>query len=294
LLEHANGGTLFIDNITALSSSQQRKLANFLQAKSFQRVGGIFPICGDVRILAGSCFSREEILDDGATAEPENETAISANANANANAGAAAVAPFITNSQKSAQSDEQDFRCKILSDLYYRLSSMFVCLPALSERVQDIALLTKRFSSMIALAQNVPQKNFSPEAIAVFETYPWPGDIQQLKNVIEWVLIMHASRADDTIKVEDLPPEIVEGNTFAKAWQARAAHFASMPMKEARDAFERDYLASQLRRFNWNVSQTARFIGIDRASLHRKLKSIGLGVTSGEEDAPHDILKVAK
>jgi two-component system nitrogen regulation response regulator NtrX len=92
---------------------------------------------------------------------------------------------------------------------------------------------------------------------------------------------MNSDQRKNIVEVEDLPPEIIQGNAFAKAWNTKTAQIVTMPMKEAREAFEKDYLASQLKRFNGHVSQTAKFIGMDRASLHRKLKSIGL--TSDED-----------
>ncbi|MDR0625587.1 MAG: sigma-54 dependent transcriptional regulator [Holosporales bacterium] len=251
LLEQANGGTLFIDNMTSLSDVQQIKLAKFLQTKSFYREGGSSRICVEVRVLGGACFSKEEILGLSEDAEEGDGAALP----------------------------------KIRPDLYYRLSSAAVEIPPLSERAQDMALLVKHFSAAITAAQNLPAKIFSTEVISVLEGYPWPGDIQQLKNVIEWILIMHASSEDGVITVEDLPPEIVEGNLFVKAWQAKSAQLSAMPIKEARETFERDYLLAQLKRFNGNISQTAKFIGMDRTSLHRKLKCLGVVCDDSGDDS---------
>jgi two-component system nitrogen regulation response regulator NtrX len=235
LLEHANGGTIFIDEVSFLSKSAQVRLGQFLISRAFTRISGNNLIEVNVRVICGS----------------------------SANAGDFA--------------DSDSFK----QDLYYRMSVVSANIPSLAERAQDIPLLAKQFMSAIATARNTVEKFFSIEAMSVLESYPWPGDIQQLKNVIEWVLIMNSDQRKNIVEVEDLPPEIIQGNAFAKAWNAKTAQIVTMPMKEAREAFEKDYLASQLKRFNGHISQTAKFIGMDRASLHRKLKSMGL--TSDED-----------
>jgi two-component system nitrogen regulation response regulator NtrX len=89
--------------------------------------------------------------------------------------------------------------------------------------------------------------------------------------------------------VDDLPPEIIEGNVFARAWNSKSAKITTMPIKEAREAFEKDYLKSQLKRFNWHISQTAKFIGMDRTSLHRKLKTIGLSIEDCDDACEQEI-----
>ncbi|MDR3285567.1 MAG: sigma-54 dependent transcriptional regulator [Holosporales bacterium] len=238
LLEQAHGGTFFIDNISYLLDSLQIRLNQFLQFKSFSRIGGTNLINVNVRVISGSNLNEEEIL----TCDT--------------------------------------FR----QDLYYRMRAVYISIPPLIERAKDIPLLIKQFASAIAASHNISPKNFSVEAIALLESYPWPGDIQQFKNIIEWILIMHSEKNKDIIEVNDLPPEIIEGNLFAKAWNSKTAKIATMPIKEAREAFERDYIVAQLKRFNGHISQTARFIGIDRASLHRKLKTLGLTVNDDIEE----------
>ena len=235
LLEHAHGGTLFIDEISFLSQTSQSKLINFLHANSFSRIGGHSLVDVNVRIICGSSFSKDEILKHGS----------------------------------------------FKSDLYYRTSVVSVEIPNLSDRSQDIPLLAKHFLSAIAASQNVVVKNFSTEALSVLESYPWPGDIQQFKNVIEWIVIMNSDINSKVIEIDDLPAEIIQGNEFSKSWGAKTAQIASMPIKDAREIFEKEYLHTQLKRFNGHISQTAKFIGMDRASLHRKLRSLGL--TSEEE-----------
>lgn len=185
-------------------------------------------------------------------------------------------------SQKKQELFEQHgFR----EDLYHRLSVVSVEIPPLSARVRDIALLAKHFISGIAVAQNISPRQLSPEAITILESYPWPGDIQQFKNILEWILIMtNGLEHSDVIGVDDLPPEIIYGNEFSRAWNQKTSTISLLPIKEAREAFERDYLESQLKRFGGHISQTAKFIGMDRASLHRKIKTLGLTLDNDENE----------
>lgn len=173
----------------------------------------------------------------------------------------------------------------VREDLLSRLSVVSVAIPPLVERTRDIALLAKHFISAIATAQNVSPRLLSSEALAILESYPWPGDVQQFKNILEWILIM-MNNADPSalIQVDDLPPEIICGNEFASTWNKKASSLAFLPIKEAREEFERDYLSSQLRRFGGHISQTAKFIGMDRASLHRKLKALGIHADDDREE----------
>lgn len=184
-------------------------------------------------------------------------------------------------SGSSKKNSDLLFSNLFMDELFYRLSVVYVEIPPLSERVRDIQLLAKHFISAIALAQNVTARNLSNEALAIFETYQWPGDIQQFKNVLEWILIMGNGKRHDLIEAGDLPPEIILGNDFSKKINNNFQSITSLTIKEAREEFEKEYLLSQLKRFNKNISQTAKFIGMDRASLHRKLKLLNI---SFEED----------
>lgn len=175
----------------------------------------------------------------------------------------------------TSQSDQELFDSPTFAkDLYYRFNAASVTIPPLSTRTRDIALLSKQYLGAIANAQSIPFKNLSEEALAMLEAYPWPGDVQQLKNVLEWSLILASNNGSSLIELSDLPPEIIQGNNFSKAWQQHSTVMATLPIKEAREIFEREYLQSQIKRFNGNISQTAKFIGMDRAALHRKLKAL--------------------
>lgn len=173
-------------------------------------------------------------------------------------------------------------------NLYYRVNAASVTVPPLSERTRDIALLAKQFLAAIASAQNIPVKQVSEEALTILESYPWPGDVQQLKNVLEWSLIVATNNGSPLIGLDDLPPEIIKGNEFTKAWQKKSATMATLPIKDAREVFEREYLHSQIKRFNGNISQTARFIGMDRAALHRKMKALDVGGRVGIRGSAED------
>jgi two-component system nitrogen regulation response regulator NtrX len=161
-------------------------------------------------------------------------------------------------------------------DLYYRTHVSTLILPPLAERARDIGLLAKSFLTALAASQNTAPKQLTESALAILESYPWPGDIQQFKNALEWMLITSLSTQSDCLDVDGLPPEIIQGNEFMKLRTNKSASIASLPIKEAREIFEKEYLLSQLRRFNGQVAQTAKFIGMDRASLYRKLKNLGI------------------
>lgn len=164
-------------------------------------------------------------------------------------------------------------------DLFYRMNTSYIEIPSLAERTRDLALLSRQYIASIATSQRIPAKPLSSTALALLENYPWPGDIQQLKNVLEWSLIMSFNNGTECIEIDDLPPDILQGNEFARSWHHKSAELASLPMKEARETFERSYLEAQLRRFHGNVTQTAKFVGMDRTALHRKLKLLGLAIS---------------
>jgi two-component system nitrogen regulation response regulator NtrX len=172
--------------------------------------------------------------------------------------------------EKTIQSG--DFR----EDLFYRLSVSHIKLPPLRERITDVPLLAKHFMEQAAAAHNVPVRVFSTEAIVMLQSYSWPGDIQQLKNVIDWVLIMSGTDSREPIQSHHIPSEIIQGNTFSKSWQTKTADIVVLPLREAREAFEREYLLTQVQRFSGNISQTARFVGMERSALHRKLRALGV------------------
>lgn len=160
-------------------------------------------------------------------------------------------------------------------DLYYRLNVVPMKVIPLRERREDIALLADYFLEEYSKSHGHPKKHLSHEAETNLAAYDWPGNIRQLKNLVEWIMIMSAERPDVEITPELLPPEI--RSTMPSSTEIDDSfELLQLPLREARDYFEKKYLLSQVSRFYGNVSQTASFIGMERSALHRKLKSLGL------------------
>jgi two-component system nitrogen regulation response regulator NtrX len=166
-------------------------------------------------------------------------------------------------------------------DLFYRLNVVPVSIPPLRERVQDIQPLLEYFVQEISEQSGIPPRGFTPQALAALQTYTWPGNIRQLRNVVEWAMIMKRAQGQGDFDVADLPPEIT-GQSNADTELRSNGNFIMMPLREAREVFERDYLQSQINRFGGNISKTAQFIGMERSALHRKLKS--LQIINGERE----------
>ncbi|MFC7290535.1 sigma-54-dependent transcriptional regulator [Hirschia litorea] len=160
-------------------------------------------------------------------------------------------------------------------DLYYRLSVVPIVVPALESRREDIAALTKYFTRLIGESSGLPIRVFSEEALAVLQSSDWPGNVRQLRNVVERVLILASGDVSQKILPDHLPLERdSEGNNTA------SMDTISLPLRDAREKFEREYLTLQITRFGGNISRTASFIGMERSALHRKLKALGVDTSS--------------
>ncbi|MCC6941421.1 MAG: sigma-54-dependent Fis family transcriptional regulator [Novosphingobium sp.] len=167
-------------------------------------------------------------------------------------------------------------------DLYYRLNVVPVAIPSLTERREDIPPLVDHFFARYANEQGVRPPAVTPEAMAALQRYDWPGNVRQLRNVIERTIILAPRDRLSRIDGDMLPSEIVEtpmgGETGGSA-------LMGVPLREARENFEREYLKVQIRRFSGNISKTASFIGMERSALHRKLKLLGMAERrEGEDD----------
>lgn len=166
-------------------------------------------------------------------------------------------------------------RGQFREDLYYRLNVVPIKVAALSERKEDIPALAEQFLGDYSKKHGCAKKHLTDEAIMVLKAHDWPGNIRQLRNLIEWVMIMSAERTELAITADMFPPEI-RSSSVAGPDIDSSFELLQLPLREARDFFEKKYLLSQVSRFSGNVSQTATFIGMERSALHRKLRSLGL------------------
>ena len=185
-----------------------------------------------------------------------------------------------TNRNMEAEMGAGSFR----QDLYYRLSVVPIRIPPLRDRRDDIPVLVEHFMKQSASVAGVAPRTVSKEAIAALQTYDWPGNVRQLRNVVDWILIMAPSGTDEPISIENLPPDIV-GREAVRSGSNETAKMMSLPLREAREIFERQYLLTQLSRFGGNISRTSEFVGMERSALHRKLKSLGVASRDGAEFA---------
>lgn len=159
-------------------------------------------------------------------------------------------------------------------DLFHRLAVVPVRVPPLSERREDVPLLAKAFMKRLASQSGIMSCRIDDEAMAVLQAHNWPGNIRQLRNNIERLMILSRVEEGTVVTADMLPQEV--GEMLPSAGGSNGEHLISLPLKEAREAFEREYLAAQIGRFGGNISRTAEFVGMERSALHRKLKSLGL------------------
>ncbi|MBM6574912.1 sigma-54-dependent Fis family transcriptional regulator [Microvirga sp. SRT01] len=164
-------------------------------------------------------------------------------------------------------------------DLYYRLNVVPVILPPLADRREDIPPLVQHFIAHYAAERRVPTPEIAPDAMVALQSYEWPGNVRQLRNVVERTVIMAPGDRIGRIDLDLLPAEVL-GQGAGSGGGSTAIMGA--PLREARESFEREYLRVQIRRFSGNISRTASFIGMERSALHRKLKL--LGITETRED----------
>ena len=163
-------------------------------------------------------------------------------------------------------------------ELYHRLNVVPVEVPTLEERREDIPELVEHFVEHFNQTQGLNMRKLSDDAATLLQTLPWPGNIRQLKNVIERILIL--SDGTGPISADEIPTD-KHKSAGANDGGGMSANWATLPLREAREAFEREYLITQINRFGGNISKTANFVGMERSALHRKLKS--LGVVSGNK-----------
>jgi two-component system nitrogen regulation response regulator NtrX len=235
LLEMADGGTLYLDEVADMPLSTQARILRVLTEQAFVRVGGHRQIRVDVRVVSSSSRNLEKEI------------------------------------------AERRFR----EDLFYRLNVVPVSVPALAERREDIPPLVDHFFARYANEQGVPPPAISEEAMTALQAYEWPGNVRQLRNVVERTVILTPREKLDVIEAGMLPPEI---SSTRLQGDSRMSSMMGVPLREARESFEREYLKVQIRRFSGNISKTASFIGMERSALHRKLKLLGMGDRRDSEE----------
>ena len=170
-------------------------------------------------------------------------------------------------------------------DLYFRLNVVNLRLPPLRERLEDIPLLARHFMIRSAETAGLPVREYGEDAMAALQAYDWPGNVRQLRNVVDWLLIMSTGDPKEPIRADMLPPEIGAITPTVLKWD-KGGEIMGLPLREAREVFEREYLLAQVTRFGGNISRTAAFVGMERSALHRKLKSLGV---HGSDKPPHKL-----
>lgn len=167
---------------------------------------------------------------------------------------------------------ERNFR----EDLFYRLNVVPVRVQTLNERKEDISVLAEHFLTLASQSNGRPKRFLGDDALAALQAYNWPGNIRQLRNIIDWILIMASGDESQPITAEMLPPEVMSNLPVTPQWEG-GHEILKLSLREAREVFERQYLLSQVSRFSGNISQTANFVGMERSALHRKLRILKVG-----------------
>jgi two-component system nitrogen regulation response regulator NtrX len=184
-------------------------------------------------------------------------------------------------------STTRDLRAEIVAgkfreDLYHRLNVVPVRVPSLSERRDDIPLLVAHFMKRLSATSGLAMREIGDDAMAVLQANSWPGNVRQLRNIVERLLILATDDAAQVISADLLPADLGSSAPWGGG-NGRGDLVISLPLREAREIFERDYLVAQINRFGGNISRTAAFIGMERSALHRKLKSLGVGPNGREQ-----------
>jgi two-component system nitrogen regulation response regulator NtrX len=160
-------------------------------------------------------------------------------------------------------------------DLFHRLSVVPIRVPSLSEHRDDIPELIEFFMDQVSMTSGMPKRKIAAEAMAVLQSHDWPGNIRQLRNNVERLMILASGDPEAELTSDMLPAEV--GALVPSTPNGSGGEkLMSLPLRDAREVFEREYLVAQISRFGGNISRTAEFIGMERSALHRKLKSLGI------------------
>jgi two-component system nitrogen regulation response regulator NtrX len=183
---------------------------------------------------------------------------------------------IISSSSRDLQAEIAKGRFR--QDLFHRLAVVPIRIPGLSERRHDIPELVDYFMDQISTQTGLPKRRLAEDARAVLQAHDWPGNVRQLRNNVERVMILASGDSETEITADMLPPDV--GSLVPTTpTGAGGEKLMSLPLREAREIFEREYLLAQLGRFGGNISRTAEFIGMERSALHRKIKSLGISDT---------------
>ena len=228
LLEQANGGVLYLDEVGDMPIGTQSKILRVLIDQQFMRIGGKTNLSVDFRVISSS-------------------------------------------SQNLVQEiQNKNFR----EDLYHRLNVIPISVPSLEDRIEDIPLISNFFIDELSEKQGLPKRKLSQKAVVHLQSRNWPGNIRQLRNVLERSLILGSQSGEISI-AELETKEIIKNDNSVEM----DGNMLGLPLREARELFEKDYLIAQINRFGGNISKTSQFVGMERSALHRKLKTLNV-VTS--------------
>lgn len=230
LLEQANGGILYLDEVADMPLGTQSKILRVLVEQTFTRVDGADRVKVDLRVISSTTRDLRADIAAGA------------------------------------------FR----QELYDRLNVVPIAVPALAERREDIPLLARHFIDLLHQTQGLPRRDLTEEAETQLQSMNWPGNIRQLRNVIERALIL--GEGPGGIEARELSPDAATAEDEGRV--VLAGGLATLPLREARELFEKEYLLTQINRFGGNISRTAAFVGMERSALHRKLKSLGVNTAA--------------
>jgi two-component system nitrogen regulation response regulator NtrX len=164
---------------------------------------------------------------------------------------------------------------RLREDLLHRLNVFPLRVPSLAERREDVPALISQFITQLGERDGLPPRIITNDAMAVLQSYDWPGNMRQLRNTVERLMILNTGTENDEITADLLPPDV--GAMLPSLPSGDGGEkLIALPLREARELFEREYLIAQLGRFGGNISRTAEFVGMERSALHRKLKSLGV------------------
>ena len=179
---------------------------------------------------------------------------------------------IISSTSRDLEREMQEGRFR--EDLYHRLNVVPLRVPSLAERRDDIPELIEHFVNQVANTSGLAPRRIGEDAIAVLQAHDWPGNVRELRNNIERLMILAGGEPGAVITADMLPEEI--GSNVPLPVNGGAEHLMSLPLREAREIFEREYLLAQINRFGGNISRTAEFVGMERSALHRKLRALGV------------------